>query len=276
MADSDGGLLLIGKNSFIAQHLLAILPPERVIAKSHGDLDDPALLDGIDIVLNCARHPNSNRDDYPFDQLDPDLLLAKRVGAKKIRMIMLSSRKVYASSEHPLGENSPLAPNDAYGRNKLRAEQAVKEIMNERLTILRLANIFGDERLEGRRSFLAMSLNRLAEQGQIRYDMNPFVERDFLPVDVLASLLSRIVQEPPGGVMNIGSGIALPTGRIALWIMEGYGGGELLIDSYEEKDRFVLDISRQQARYGQPCGLADLKRYCLGLGRKVRSATNGS
>jgi len=276
MADGDGRLLLLGKNSFIAQHLLAILSPERVIAKSHGDLNDPTLLDGIDIVLNCARHPNSNRDDYPFEQLDPDLLIAKRIGERDIPMIMLSSRKVYASSDGPLREQSLLSPSDAYGRNKLRAEQAVDDILGERLTILRLANIFGDERIPGRRSFLAMSLNRLAEQGQIRYDMNPFVKRDFLPVDVLAPLLSKIIQEPPGGVMNLGSGIALPTGRIALWIMEGYGGGELLIDSFEEKDHFVLDISLQQERYGQPCTLADLRRCCLDLGRSVRSTANCS
>ena len=34
---------------------------------------------------------------------------------------------------------------------------------------------------------------------------------------------------PPGGILNIGSGIGLPTGRLALWIIEGYGRGELVI-----------------------------------------------
>lgn len=272
IAEQNGRLLLLGKNSFIARHLLAILPAEHVIARSHDDLDAPDLLDGIDVVLNCARHPGSSSDDYDLEPLDPDLRLAERIGDRDLPMIMLSSRKVYAPSDRPLREDSPLGPSDAYGRNKLKAEAGVKKILGERLTILRLANIFGDERLPGRRSFLAMTLNRLAEQGQIRYDMSPFVERDFLPVQILASLLARIVLEPPGGIMNIGSGIPLPTGRIALWIMEGFGGGEFFVCSHEEKDRFVLDISRQKERYGQPCTLDDLRRSCLELGRGVREA----
>ncbi len=263
-------LLLIGKHSFIARHLLNAFPRGCVVARSHGDLESPDLLDGIDVAINCARHPASSRDDYDFEQLDPDLALAKRIGEHDIPMIMLSSRKVYAPGDQPLTEDSPLGPTDAYGQNKLRAEEHLRKILGERLTILRLANIFGDERIEGRRSFLAMSLNRLAGQQQIRYDMSPLVERDFLPVDILATLLARIVREPPGDIMNIGSGIPLPTGRIALWIMEGYDGGELLISSHEEKDRFVLDITRLEQRYGTPCTYGDLKERCLALGRSIR------
>jgi dTDP-4-dehydrorhamnose reductase/UDP-glucose 4-epimerase len=270
MAERHGRLLLIGRNSFIASHLLKALPAERVVARSHGDLDAPDLLDGIATVINCARHPDASRDGYDFARADPDYLLARRIADRSIPMVMLSSRKVYAPNDRPLDENAPLGPVDAYGRNKLKAEAEVKNVLGERLTILRLANIFGDERIAGRRSFLAMALNRLAERQQIRYDMSPFVERDFLPVGRLANLLSGILQEPPGGVMNVGSGIGLPSGRIALWIMEGYGGGELLIDSFEEKDRFVLDISRLEARYGRPCTEHDLKRCCLDLGRDLR------
>jgi nucleoside-diphosphate-sugar epimerase len=271
MPERDGRLLLIGKNSFIAGHLLDALPHDRVIAKSHGDLATSDLLDGIDLVINCARHPNSSRDDYDVERLDTDVLLARRIDDRDIKMIMLSSRKVYAPSDHPLDEGAALGPSDGYGRNKLKAERGARKILGERLSVLRLANIFGDERIQGRRSFLAMTLNRLAEHQQIRYDMSPFAERDFLPVDSLANVLSRIIQEPPGGVMNVGSGISLPTGRIALWIMEGYGGGALLIDSYEEKDRFVLDISRLKERYGQPCTENDLKQRCLDLGKALRN-----
>ena len=197
--------------------------------------------------------------------------LANRIGERDIAMIMLSSRKVYAPSDRPFAESSPTGPTDAYGANKLLAEQRLRALLGERLTILRLANIFGDERVPGRRSFLAMLLNRLAEENQILYDMSPFVERDFLPVEILAKLLSAIIREPPRGIMNVGSGLPLPTGKLALWIMEGFGGGELLIDSFEEKDRFVLNIGRLQARFGPPCSLNDLKMRCLDLGSRLRA-----
>ncbi len=272
MAEARPGVLVVGRNSFIAGHLLQALPAETARAVSHDQLDGPDLLDGVDIVVNAARHPASSRDDYDLDRLDPDVRLAEHIGDRDIRMVMLSSRKVYAPSDRPLGEGSPVGPTDAYGANKLRAERRLASMLGERLSILRLANIFGDERIGGRRSFLAMLLNRLADENRIRYDMSPFVERDFLPVEVLARLLVRIVREPPGGVLNVGSGIALPTGRIALWIMEGFGGGELLIDSFEEKDRFVLDVTRLEDCCGQPCDLDDLKRRCLELGRSLRAA----
>ena len=273
MASAGDKLLLFGKNSFIANYLLRALPQDKVVARSHGDLDAADLLDDIGLVINCARHPFSSQDDYDIARLDPDLTLAKRIGDQELPFIMLSSRKVYTPSDQPLREDMPLGPSDAYGRNKLKVEEQLREILGERLTILRLANIFGDERVPGRRSFLAMALTRLAEQQEIRYDMSPFVERDFLPVEILSSVLARVVQEPPGGIMNIGSGISLPTGHIALWIMEGYGGGHLLVDSHEEKDRFVLDISRQKERFGTPCSMVDLRDCCLKLGQLVRSGT---
>lgn len=271
MAESGRSVLVVGKNSFIAGHLLKVLPKDGVRAVSHDALSRPDLLDGVGTVINAARHPASGQADYDLETLDPDLHLARRIGERDIDMIMLSSRKVYAPSDQPLAETSPTSPIDAYGANKLRAEQYVARILGERLTILRLANIFGDERIPGRRSFLAMLLNRLGEQNQIRYDMSPFVERDFLPVEMVAMLLARIVREPPGGIMNIGSGLALPTGRLALWIMEGFGGGELLIDCPKEKDRFVLDIGKLEARFGKPCSLDDLKQRCLALGKAVRT-----
>ena len=270
-AERDAGLLVVGKNSFIAHHLLKQLPPEGVRAVSHDELDRPDLLEGIGKVINAARHPGSSQSDYDMEALDPDVRLARRIGDRDIEMIMLSSRKVYAPSDQPLKETSATGPIDTYGANKLRAEERLRDLLEERLTILRLANIFGDERVPGRRSFLAMLLNRLSEQNQIRYDMSPFVERDFLPVETLAGLLSSITREPPGGVMNVGSGVALPTGKLALWIMEGFGGGELLISSHEEKDRFVLDVEKLEGRYGPSCNLDDLKRRCLDLGQSLRS-----
>jgi dTDP-4-dehydrorhamnose reductase/UDP-glucose 4-epimerase len=270
VAEAGAGILLVGRNSFIAGHLLNAVSDGRIRPVGHEALDRPDLLDGVGTVINAARHPGSSQAGYDLEALDPDVRLAKLIGERDVRMIMLSSRKVYAPSARPLLERSPTGPTDAYGANKLRAEERLAGMLGERLTILRLANIFGDERIPGRRSFLALLLDRLAERRQIRYDMSPFVERDFLPVENLAALLARIVRAPPGGIMNVGSGIALPTGRLALWIMEGHGGGELLIDSHEERDRFVLDIGRLRARFGQPCTLDDIRNRCLDLGRRLR------
>jgi UDP-glucose 4-epimerase len=182
---------------------------------------------------------------------------------------MLSSRKVYAPGEAPLSEISATGPGDTYGRQKLAVEQALRDLLGERLTVLRLGNVFGYERAPGRRTFVATLLDRLAREGRIRYAMSPFTLRDFLPVAAFARVLANVVRAPPGGILNIGSGIGLPAGRLALWILEGFGRGELVTSSTGEKDAFVLDIARLEGLYGRPCTQADLRDACLAVGRRL-------
>ncbi|MGH6919456.1 MAG: NAD-dependent epimerase/dehydratase family protein [Geminicoccaceae bacterium] len=264
-----GRILVVGRHSFLAQHVLAALSAVHVEAIGHDEIERPGLLDGVGCVVNFARHPMAASDDYRPEQMDADLRLARRIGRGDIAYVMLSSRKVYAPSEAPLSETSPIGPSDAYGRNKLAVEEALRDLLGERLTVLRLANVFGYERTPGRRTFVAISLDRLAREGRIHYAMSPFVARDFLPVGAFAQVLARIAQAPPGGILNLGSGIGLPTGRLALWLLEGFGRGALVIESTEEKDAFVLDIGRLEALYGRPCSFEDLRDACLAIGRRL-------
>jgi UDP-glucose 4-epimerase len=271
-------ILVVGRHSFLAQSFLDLLDPERCEAISHEQIDRPDLLDGIGCVVNFTRHPLAASDDYRVEQMDTDLRLARRLGDRDVAYVMLSSRKVYAASAGPLAETAPTGPSDAYGRNKLAVEDALRGLLGERLTVLRLANIFGYERSAGRNTFVSISLDRLAREGRIHYAMSPFVARDFLPVEALARMLARIVPAPPGGVLpdgvlNVGSGIGLPAGRLALWILEGFGRGELVVESTEEKDAFVLDIARLEALYGRPCTLDDLRGACLAIGRRLAQET---
>ena len=264
-----GRVLVVARHSFLAQHALAALSPARVAAIGHDETLRPDLLDGVGCIVNFARDPMARSDDYRLDEMDTDLRLARGIGKRDIAYVMLSSRKVYAPSEGPLSETSPTGPRDAYGRHKLAVERALRDLLGERLTVLRLANIFGYERTPGRTTFVSLALDRLAREGRIHYAMSPFVERDFLPVAAFARVLARIALAPPGGILNVGSGIGLPTGRLALWILEGFGRGALVIESTEEKDPFVLDIARLTSLYGQPCSLADLRDACRAIGSRL-------
>jgi dTDP-4-dehydrorhamnose reductase/UDP-glucose 4-epimerase len=269
-----GRLLVVGAGSFIARHFIAACA-EPVRAVGHDAIDRPDLLDGVDRVISCARHPLLGTDDYRPEAMDPDVRLAERVAGRAIDYVMLSSRKVYAPSAKPLAETDRAASQDLYGRHKLAAERALRARLGPRLTILRLANVFGYERGPARRTFMSQLLDGLARADRIRFDMSPFTARDFLPVEACARMLARIVAAPPGGVLNVGSGIALPTGRLALWVLEGYGRGELVIESPREHDAFVLDIAELTRRYGPPCTYDELRASCLELGRRLASETGG-
>ncbi len=267
--DQSGLILVVGRGSFLAGHFLAALPAERVRAVGHDQIERPDLLDGIACVVNFARHPLLGRDGYQVEAMDADLHLARRIGGRDVAYLMLSSRKVYAPSARPLAETAPTCPSDAYGRHKLEVEERLGALLGERLTVLRLANVFGYELAPGRGTFMALTLNRLAREGAIHYDMSPFVERDFLPVEALVRLLAKIADAPPGGIVNVGSGIGLPTGRLALWILEGFGRGRLVIESPRERDPFVLDVTRLRSLYDPPCSLDELRTACLDLGRRL-------
>lgn len=265
-----GRLLVVGQNAFLARAFLQACD-EPPIAVGHDAIDHPDLLDGVDRIVSFMRHPLLRSADYRPERMDPDLRLAERVAGHAIHYVMLSSCKVYAPSVRPLAETDPTGPRDAYGEHKLWLERQLQARLGPHLTILRLGNVFGDEREAGRRTFFGLMLDGLARDGRIRFDMSPFVERDFLPVASFARLLARIVAAPPGGILNVGSGIPLPTGRAALWLIEGYGRGELVIEQPEERDAFVLDVAQLTRRYGSPCMYDELRESCLDFGRRLAS-----
>lgn len=273
-AGPEGTVLLLGWRSYIARAIQATDTRSRVRAVPHDALDRADLLDGIEAVIACARHPAIMRDDYDLDRDDPDIRLARRIGDRPLRYLMLSTRKVYAPAGRPLDESAPIGPADAYGRNKLRVEQRLRDRLDERLVVLRLGNIFGFELEPGRRTFLGLLLRSLAETGQIRFDMSPFVERDFLPVERTAEILLELTEptlEPPP-VLNVGSGMGLACGRLALWILEGYGRGELVITRPEERDAFVLEAGRLERLLGPIIDRAALRAACLALGRRLAAS----
>ena len=75
------------------------------------------------------------------------VVFARRIADRDIAYAMLSSRKVYAPAETPLSETAPTGPTDPYGRHKLAVEDALRARLGDRLTVLRLANVFGYERM---------------------------------------------------------------------------------------------------------------------------------
>jgi dTDP-4-dehydrorhamnose reductase/UDP-glucose 4-epimerase len=175
-------------------------------------------------------------------------------------------------SDGRLAEERPAAPVNLYGQAKLTAEQAIVSALGSRATILRLSNIFDrSEGLGERRSFFAMALRRLREENQIAFDMSPFVERDFLPADLLADWLVRIAERPVPGLFNLGAGFAVPTGRIAQWLIAGYGQGGLCITDFREHDGFWLDMAKSRRTWGlAPVTEDDIRSACIAIGAQAR------
>ncbi|MEZ5905742.1 MAG: SDR family oxidoreductase [Geminicoccaceae bacterium] len=258
-------ILVTGAGGLIGRHVARALGP-MARARGHAALDEPGLLDGIEVVIHAGRDSRLGTPDYRLEG-DVELALARRAAECGLRLLTLSSRKVYAPSERPLDEASALGPTDRYGQQKLAMEEALEALLGPRLTRLRIANVFGFE--PGRPSFMGRMLDGLARDATITFDMSPFTTRDFLDAATLGRMVAAIAHRPPGGILNVGSGVALPTGRLALALIEGFGRGRLVVLDAAERDVFVLDCRRLMNLVGPGTDAAALLDEASRLGLRL-------
>jgi len=270
-------VLVIGRSSFLARGFIDAHGADGIRHAAWADVARPEIFDGIGCVVNFALDPRYMREAYDPD-LDCDRALAEAIGRAQAdgrmpadaHVVMISTRKVYGpAGDQPLVETRVPAPQDAYGRNKLVTEQLLQDRFGPNLTILRLSNIFGFEDLPGRRTFLGLLLRSLREEGVIRYDVSPFTVKDFLPAEAFAAALVKVVRARPGGLFNIGSGVPLEAGWLAMWILEGYGRGSLSITDPSIRDAFTMDVQKFVARFGPIAGRDDIRAACLAIGRRL-------
>ena len=261
-----GKVVVVGKNSFLARRLLALGTKHEYVAVSHGDAGKSGLFDDASCVVNFAYDARLRSEPYASN-CDFDVILAERVPSTA-RFVMISSRMVYdASVARPCSENSVVRGLNQYGRNKVETEQRLHDLLGDRLTVLRVANVLGRGSTTGRPSFVHESLARLKRDGRIVYNLSPFVKKDFVTDRYLVSTIEAACAA--SGVFNVGSGIGLEIGRIALWMIEGHGRGELVITSVLEEDSFWLDVSKATRTFGPPPTREDLHQACLELGRSL-------
>jgi UDP-glucose 4-epimerase len=265
-------VLVVGRG-LIGRAVAAALPPAEVRLASHTELPRADVLDGVATVLFTGRNPTLGTDAWRITD-DPEMALARRAAEGHRFFVSLGTRKVYAPCPRPLSETDRVAPADPYGRHKLELEHALAATLGPRLTRLRLGNLFGYETAPGRTTFMAQMLAGLKRRDEIRFAVSPFVRRDFLPVERGAAWIATVARRPPGGVVNVGSGVALPVGRLALWLIEGFGRGRLVVESPTEEDSFVLDATLLRGLLGgvpSACTEADLRASCHAIGRRLRA-----
>ena len=86
-------------------------------------------------------------------------------------------------------------------------------------------------------------------------------------------MLGRTVAESPAGIFNMGSGEAHPVGQIALWLIEGFGGGELVVKAARERDAFLLDTTKLNQIIGyNRTRDRDMRTCCIEIGRRLKHA----
>ncbi len=262
-------VLLVGKNSFIGSNFIALEGPTLSLhAVSHTEIESVDFRK-YDCVVNTAYQWSYFNTAYG-EERDFSLQVARKVAAHGPHFVMLSSRKVYGTrTPFPVSETAPLNAEDFYGRNNITTEGKVLDLLGDRCTILRPANVFGFE--PGRHTFFGLAISRLLGKQPLVFDFSAFTPRDFVPVEHFSRILKGIVEACPPGIFNVGAGVALPIGQVALWIIEGYGQGEIVITKPHEFDRFRLDIAKLEAVVGpQPDLTQTVREASVRVGKRMR------
>lgn len=269
-------IVVVGRSSFLAQELQRSSPAGDWIFLSHTEaISDQGWTEKASCVVNFAFAPELKT--APYDAaLDIDLQLSQMIRPFAARFIMLSSRQVYGASDAPCEWHEEITPQPVtpYGKAKLAIERALQRALPaERLTILRMANIFGYER--HRPLFLGRALDSLAVQNKIVFDMSPDTVRDFYPVSRFTQALIAIATNPKPGIFNLGSGLATPCGDIAAWLIEGFGSGELVVTDNDLRDQFTLNTNLVNRAFSlPPTDRNAVRDACLSHGQRLRSELN--
>ena len=261
---------IVGGSSFTAKTLIARAGNEHARVFDARKVPTDGDLDGLDCLINCAFNPRMNSEPYDESQ-DLDVQWARLAAKNDVHFIMLSSRRVYAEEEQfGAREESKTVGIDGYGRNKLETEKRLRGIVpDENLTILRIGNLIGSEYPRNRSSLMGYMLGGLVTKNSIEFTQSPFSRRDCLPFEVAADILWKIMDTRLAGTYNLGAGFATMIGEIALWVIAGYGSGQLCTHVGGAQGEFCLQVDKLQAKVPWHYSREELEAYCVGLGKSL-------
>jgi UDP-glucose 4-epimerase len=234
------------------------------------------LMSGVDAIVHLAARRILRGDDRsdlkPF--IDPNINLTSTILSAAIIMgisnfVLASTRSVYSSRNmEPYSEKVAAIPANAYGLSKLIAEQYADMLVagsSVRLTCLRFAALYG----YGERDMGALMefIYRARMKEKLVIRGNPLFPIEQLYVkDAVQAITVAIEPSQPGGIFNIGSGIAYTLVELAETVNSVFGNcGNLQIarDVEIPMREPIMDISRAKEilgwmpRYGLCTGLQD-------------------
>ena len=117
-------VIIIGKNSFVATNLKTYLKKKKVFYKvlSFSDfLSKKNIFENFDYIINCSSNKNFVDKKYLFKN-DHDTRIARAINKTGLKLIILSTRKVY-KTKYNSKETDKILPKCNYSKNKSISEK---------------------------------------------------------------------------------------------------------------------------------------------------------
>ena len=235
---------VVGCNAYLARNIENIFEDitlyKRLEFISHVDI-----LKTFDYVINFSIQPNFKQNKLnPYDIID--VKIANIIKNSDTKLVMVSSRKVYGSSDKlkKYSEKSELKATDFYSCNKITAEQYLQNILPNRCLILRVGNIIDLPENTNNSTFISWINNSLKNDGILNVTENENVRKDFITRDYFQYALQTLINKQETGVYNIGAGFTLTLKELLPYIT---GNDKISFkNNAPKRDCFVLDCQKAQ------------------------------
>jgi len=271
-------ILIIGKKSFIGSNLYHSLKNKYLIKNYNFKYvlkKSEIELKKFDYIINCTSNNGYINSRYVHYN-DFDLIIAKKLLKTNVKLIFLSTRKVY-KPKFNTKENSLLEPQCNYSRNKLITELKLKKIMGKRLTILRISNLIGlpisrsNKKLHY--TFIDYFFDNIKKG--IIYKNNK-IYKDFLSIDKFCEIIDQIIKNKLSGTFNVSLGKKIYLDKVISWL-NFYNKNPFYyktIDQKYNKDCFTLNNDKLTRNTMLKNRIIDLRDYCKNISKKFFKKKN--
>ena len=264
-------LIIIGKNSFVATNLKIYLKRKKIFYKSlsfSNFMSKKDIFGNFDYVINCSSNKNFVDRKYLFKN-DHDTRIAKAINKTKLKLIILSTRKVYAR-KYNSKETDKILPKCNYSKNKSISEKKSYKILGKKLLILRISNLIGKPKKNNRKlhnTFVDIFFS-FAKKGII-FD-NKKIFKDFLSVNKLSEIILKLIKIQAHGIYNVSLGRKVYLNSMIKWL-NFYNHKKIrktIVNNSFNQDNFTLNNQKLRNKIKIKINISELRNECMKLSKK--------
>jgi len=265
-------IIIIGKKGFLGSNLNTYLKKKNfVVNLDYNKFIKKKLsyINDFSYIINCASNREYIENKY-LKKNDFDFTIANKIKNINIKMIMLSSRKVYKTGIN-LKETSILIPKSNYSKNKLRSEKILLKILKEKILILRVSNVVGLNKKKHNKLHKIFTdiFYENIKKGLIFDNKNSY--KDFISVDMFCEIVEKLIISNTCGIYNVSLGKKIFLRKIVSWLNFYNKKNVRLVDlnkSYQT-DNFTLNNDKLMNTIQIKNTIQDLKKYCIKLSKEI-------
>ena len=266
-------LIIIGKNSFVAKNIYHYL--KKIIKVKKVDYSKfkkikKKELEKFDYLINCSLSKRYIKYKYS-ESNDIDFKIAKKISNLRLRMVFLSSRKVYKTRNN-IKETSLLEPKSFYSINKLVTEKRLSKLLDKKVLILRVSNLIGKINLNTKyrkihntfidNFFINIKNNKMFD--------NKNIYKDFISTRKFSEIIRKLLKINAHGVYNISIGEKIFLKDLVNWLNH-YNKSKNIdlvkIPNNFNKDCFYLNNSKLKNKIKINISKVELKSFCIDLSK---------